>query len=247
MTKSYTDLFEQRGTAYERAMQRYPQARDEEFQQLINATPLCSGMRIADVPAGGGYLQRYLPTDTHWLGHEPCATFTHHETSTGGSVPLLPLPWPDESVDCAMSLAGVHHLFDKKPLFAEFARVLKPRARLVLSDVEENSAVARFLDEFVGAHNSTGHEGIYLNGDTQNEIAAAGFRIVTSETVKLRWRLPSKHELAAFCKQLFDLPHASDTQVIDAIEHYLGYEQLSDNSMGMNWQLTTITAEKIAP
>lgn len=244
MNKSYTEHFDERGTAYECAMQRYPHARDEEFQQLISAARLARGMNIADVPAGGGYLKRYLPEGTTWLGHEPCASFTNHATSNTTSVPLLPLPWPDNSIDCAMSLAGVHHLSDKSPLFQELKRVLKPNAQIVLSDVAENSRVACFLDEFVGAHNSTGHEGIYLNANTANDIAAAGFQIMKVAEVNLAWRLPSKNDAADFCTQLFDLRGITKKEVIEAIEHYLGFQNLSNNCIGVNWQLTTITAQK---
>lgn len=244
MTKSYTEHFEERGTAYECAMRQFPHARDEEFQQLIHAAQLKSGMRVADVPAGGGYLKRYLPNDTHWLGHEPCESFTNHATSNGGSAPLLPLPWLDASIDCAMSLAGVHHLLDKKPLFKEFARILKPKGKLIISDVEENSPVALFLDQFVGAYNSTGHEGIYLNKQTTEEIAEQDFEIIKTERVNLVWRLPTKQDLVVFCKQLFDLKNANEEQVAQAIEDYLGFESLADNQIGMNWQLTTITAQR---
>lgn len=244
MNKSYTEHFDQRGSAYERAMRRYPQARDEEFQQLISAAKLTAGMQIADVPAGGGYLKRYLPDNTTWLGHEPCASFTNHTTSNNASVPLLPLPWPESSIDCVMSLAGVHHLKDKSSLFQEIKRVLKPNAQLVLSDVAENTQVARFLDQFVGAHNSTGHEGIYLNDNTEKEIASLGFQITKVAQVNLNWRLPSKRAAADFCTQLFDLKDVTSEEVIEALEDYLGFRIIQNNWIGVNWQLTTITAHK---
>lgn len=243
MTKSYTEHFDERGSAYENAMQRYPHARDDEFLQLIRAAALSHGMTVADVPAGGGYLQRYLPNGTRWLGHEPCASFTNHGSAANDSVPLLPLPWQDATIDCAMSLAGVHHLADKRPLFQELARVLKPQGRLVLSDVAESSAVARFLDEFVGAHNSTGHEGIYLNNTTTHDLSSAGFTVANVEHVDIIWRLASEDELAQFCKQLFDLRDVTDAQVAQAIHDYLGFEQMADQTVGMKWQLTTITAD----
>ena len=78
-------------------MQCCPDARQQEFAQAVDAARLTSGMVVADVPAGGGYLQRYLPSGCHWLGHEPCASFTNHGTLTGDARPLLPLPWSDAS------------------------------------------------------------------------------------------------------------------------------------------------------
>ncbi|WP_198678735.1 class I SAM-dependent methyltransferase [Pseudidiomarina insulisalsae] len=242
MARSYTEHFETRGTAYERAMTRFPKARDEEFAQLVQAAAIVGAMRVADIPAGGGYLARHLPPDCEWLGHEPCASFTNHGNNAATSVPLLPLPWADNSIDCAVSLAGVHHLDDKRPLFAEIARVLKPGGRLVLSDVQQDSPVAKFLDEFVGAHNSTGHEGIYLNDDTPHLLTAAGFRVEQVAQQQFFWRLATREQLGDFCWQLFDLQSASPAQTVAAIDDYLGFTHFADGTVGMHWQLTTITA-----
>ncbi len=139
-------------------MRRYPQARLAEFRQILEPLTIKSGMHIGDVPAGGGYLHAHLPPGAIWEGHEPCASFTNHgAVSTIENHPLLPLPWPDHALDAVVSLAGIHHLEDKTGLFAEVGRVLKPAGIFVLSDVAEGTSIARFLDGFVGDHNSTGH------------------------------------------------------------------------------------------
>lgn len=56
--KTYDELFETRGSAYDRAMRRYPRARDQEFRQVVERALLGEGMLVADVPAGGGRLRR---------------------------------------------------------------------------------------------------------------------------------------------------------------------------------------------
>lgn len=244
MAKSYQEHFNQRGSAYEQAMRRFPLARAAEFQQVIDAALLKPNMSVADVPAGGGYLRQFLPEHCTWHGHEPCASFRHHSVNGTIGQPLLPLPWPENSLDAAISLAGVHHLQDKRPLFRELHRILKPQARFVLSDVEEHSSVARFLDEYIGAHNSTGHEGIYLNGATLNQLEECGFAIELHQHNRFHWQFETTDDMAAFSQQLFDVRSASCAALKQAIRDYLGITQINDQCVGMRWSLTTITATK---
>ena len=241
MSLSYEALFSQRGSVYDRAMRRFPLARAQEFQQLVQAVPLQPGMLVADVPAGGGYLRQYLPQNCRWQGHEPCAAFQGgHGTRAASS--LLPLPWADAAVDVVMSLAGIHHLDDKTPLFAEWLRVVKPRGRLVVSDVAAQSDVARFLDDFVGRHNSTGHQGAFLGRNTVDTLRALGWLVDHHAIVNFDWVFPDRQAMAAFCHELFDLQNVSLEQTEAAIESRLGVSTLANGDVGMRWSLMTIVA-----
>lgn len=261
--QSYTDLFSSRGSAYDIAMRRYPDARAAEFQQAVAAGRIEPGMLVGDVPAGGGYLSRYLPEDCICLGHEPCSEFTsrapahsEHGDAAGGQgqetrvmlhagqeVSLLPLPWQEGVLDVLISLAGVHHLEDKCPLFAEMRRVTRPGGRLILSDVAEGSPTARFLDGFVGANNSTGHEGLFLNEETLEDLRRTGWRILEHETAQFHWRFANRQDMGDFCRSLFDIRSAGPEAVIAAIEEGPGTDMLPGGLVGMRWSLTTITAE----
>ena len=53
MSKSYQEHFDERGSAYDRAMRNFPAARELEFKQAIRAAEVVTGMTVADVPAGG--------------------------------------------------------------------------------------------------------------------------------------------------------------------------------------------------
>ena len=237
----YDEIFRERGSAYDRAMQAHSRARDEEFKQVIAAARLSSGMVVADVPAGGGYLKARLPPGCVWVGHEPCVSFTNHgEVSARTDVPLLPLPFADDSVDAAISLAGVHHIDDKRPLFAEMLRVVRPGGRFVVSDVAAGSDVARFLDGFVGAHNSTGHEGVYLGEDTLKDLKSTGWDVRSAAQVPYHWTFENRAAMADFCRGLFDICRASLGQVEEAIERGLGVDELGGGSVGMRWGLMTI-------
>lgn len=244
--KTYNELFALRGSAYDRAMQRYPDARAQEFAQAVARAAVEPGQVVADVPAGGGYLQRYLPEGSVCWGHEPCASFTQHGSgrAPGAQQALLPLPWDDSSVDVAISLAGVHHLADKGPLFAELHRVVKPGGRFVLSDVAAASPVARFLDGYVGDHNSTGHEGVFLDDHTLVQLRQSGWKVRAVEQVDLHWVFQDEGTMGAFCNELFDLRDASADDTGRAIRAGLGMTELGAQGVGMHWSLLTITAER---
>ncbi len=237
----YEGLFDQRGAAYDHAMERFPDARREEFAQAIARAALPAAAVVVDVPAGGGYLARYLPAGCTWRGHEPCESFGH-----GAGAPehrLLPLPWEHHSADAALSIAGLHHLDDKVPLFAELARVVKPGGRFVFADVHEGSAPARFLEGWVHRHNSTGHRGLYPGPHTLGELARAGWRVVSAERVAFHWRFANRAAMGEFCHALFDLRRATPAATAATIEAELGVDEFADG-VGMRWELFMVAAVK---
>lgn len=240
--KDYVDLFAERGAAYHRAMQCWPNARRQEFQQVIDAADLMPGMIVADVPAGGGYLKGFAPLFCTVLTHEPCRSFNQHQASASAS-DLLPLPWGDKSIDVAISLAGVHHTENKRPFFREIRRVVRSGGRFVLSDVAGGSNIASFLDGFVGANNSTGHEGAFLGQSTLTELEDSGWRILSSDVVKFHWVFDRIGDIGNFCCDLFDIRKASPAEVEGVLFSELGLDNLIDGNFGMRWSLMTIVCE----
>ncbi|MEN3951370.1 methyltransferase domain-containing protein [Iodidimonas sp. SYSU 1G8] len=238
---SYEDLFQLRGAPYDRAMSLFPDARREEFVNTIDRAALTPGQSVADVPAGGGYLARYLPDGVRWLGHEPCASFG----SGGEDRGLLPLPWAAGGVDAAISIAGVHHLADKRPLFAELARTVRAGGRFVLADVHEESDVSGFLDGWVDRHNSTGHEGVYLGDHTLDDLRETGWDIVSAERVPFHWRFENTVDMGEFCHRMFDLRTCRPDETARAIEADLGIDQFP-GQVGMRWELYMIVATPVA-
>jgi len=243
--ESYSELFERRGSAYDRAMRRFPRAREQEFAQVVVKADLRPNAVIGDVPAGGNYLRSYLPSNCVWLGHEPCATFTNHgDLASTTSTPLLPFPWQDLSIDTVISLAGVHHLSSKSEFFEEAYRVTKPGGRFVLSDALEGSAVAAFLDGYIGVHNSTGHEGAYLTPATIDELTGAGFTTPEMNIEHYHWIFDDVDDMGAFCHLLFDLCKSTPEMTKEAIINHLGLVHFESGQIGMNWSLATFVAYK---
>jgi len=54
---------------------------------------------------------------------------------------LEALPLPDESVDLVVCALALTHVDDLNPVMTEFARVVRPRGRVVLSDVHPTLAM----------------------------------------------------------------------------------------------------------
>lgn len=238
---NYERIFARRASRYDDAMRSWPEARRDDFLLPLQWTSLRSGERVIDVPAGGGYLRRYLPQGCDWFGHEPCASF--HKEGTVRDQSMLPLPFPDHFAHAAISIAGVHHLEDKRPLFGELARTLLPDGRLVLADVHADSAVARFLDDFVGRHNSTGHQGSYLDATTPTQLGMAGFTVLRAERLRYCWWFADAAEMTAFCRLLFDMEGIKDADVAEAIGQHLGTIE-RDGRIGMNWELHCLLATR---
>jgi SAM-dependent methyltransferase len=238
---NYEAIFRERGAAYAHAMANWPDARRDEFLLPVTRAGLQAGESVVDVPAGGGYLQRYLPAGVRWSGHEPCASF--FDPGAAGDQPLLPLPWADASADAALSIAGVHHLDDRVPLYRELHRVLRPGGRFVLADVHEESPVARFLDGFVGRYNSTGHRGDYLTTADLGRLESCGFAVQGAARVGYHWWFATRQDMGGFCRLLFDIRDVSVTAVADGIEELLGVTT-GPEGIGMQWDLYMITATK---
>ncbi len=250
--EDYASIFNARADAYHEAMRHWPEARDAEFTTLFKGMSLKTGMHIIDVPSGGGYLARYLPDDVslhHLETSELFARLFEEEAHSGSKHPLTlceleKLPEQDNSTDLACSLAGLHHIEDKTPLFRELFRVLKPGGWARIADAHLESATAAFLDGWMGNHNSMGHHGWYLNEGTLGTLREIGFTDVTAVNEEYHWVFSSEHEAAAYCKRLFGIDQASTEETEAAIRELLGFDTLENGLKGMRWSLYYVSARK---
>ncbi len=248
MFQTYEQIFSKRADAYQKAMELYPAAREREFRLTVERAGVKSGDVICDAPSGGAYLRGYLPEDIqHYLAVETAPDFTGHcpmgEHDRVILSPLDNIAIENDSVDVCINVAGSHHLQDKSKFFREVARILKPGGRFIIADAETGTRVDRFLNEFVHQHNSMGHEGIFLDGTTADEISACGLQIHSDEIIKIPWSFETRADMGIYCKLLFGIDLAEPESVARGIEDILGY-MAGPGKINLAWSLRFIVASK---
>lgn len=244
---NYKDIFNKRADSYHSAMQTWPKARDEEFYTLLSLAELQDHHSIVDMLSGGGYLSWYIPPESELYHLESSSVFADFGRS-GTPHPIVlvkegNLPFADNSVDRFLSMAAMHHLDDKTPIYREMARVLKPGGIAVVADAHTGGNVAGFLDGTVDKFNPMGHKGIYLSDNTADEINQYGLEIKSNEVINYYWQYPTTVEMTEYCRQMFGMAQASEQDIRKGIEHYLGFQE-EDGVIKMNWNLQFIKAEK---
>jgi SAM-dependent methyltransferase len=248
MFDAYRNIFNQRGAAYHAAMTRFPGARDEEFAHIIAMADLLDGQRVLDIPSGGGYLRRHIPQSIALTCVETSREFAAHCAEIPGVRSLLrelhDTQLPSAAFDRIICLAGLHHVREKERFFAECARVLKPDGLFCIADAAVDSRTARFLDEFVHAHHSMGHQGDYISGATRSQLHAVGFAEIAGDARSYHWRFASTEAMTTFCTLLFGMDRATPVEALEGISQYLGYEQTSGGVV-MNWELQFLACSKI--
>lgn len=242
-TDVYTESFVDRGSKYDQAMKQVPDSRREEFMAVVEEISGLEHGLVLDVPAGGAYLRKYLPARFDYQPYEPVGAFKG-STGVESKQGLLPFPQPSAIADIVVSVAGVHHFNDKKPLFTEMARVTKPGGKLILADVHHQSNTAQFLDGYIDANNSTGHSGFFLGENTLNELDECGWNVNSADRKYYYWIFASRQQLARYCHLLFDITHNDYHLTLEQIEQELGIDSLPDNRIGMCWDLFVINAQK---
>ena len=240
----YGEIFAARGSAYDDAMGRWPDARADEFAFAVSAAGIAGGDRVVDVPAGGGYLRDHLPVATTYLAVEPSAAFVAGCRRRG--VEVVESSLRAEAVgaataDVVVSVAGVHHEDDHVGLLRSWRRIARPGGTVALIDVAEGTAPAAFLDGFVGAHNGEGHRGRYLADGGEALAEEAGLTDARTIDGAYCWWAPDERSLAEFCAGLFGLRGVTPEQVIAAIDADLGIEQ-DHGRVGMRWGLRAVVA-----
>ena len=139
----YAEIFTHRGNAYHRAMQRFPDARNAEFETLFKRQPLRAGETVLDVPSGGGYLARTLPSGV---------TATELELTDGFAPGVRVVEtygeWDVGPFDHAVCLAGLHHIEHQDRFVSQLVRHTRSGGFVHIADVDRTQKIARYLDEF---------------------------------------------------------------------------------------------------
>lgn len=246
---NYQHIFDQRGKEYHDAMTLCADARRQEFELIVEQAQLKVGQLVCDMPAGGGYLQHYIPDiDIGLILIEPSKEFYDLIPKSNDCCAYLSeldkLPLDARSLDTITSLVGLHHADNKPEIFKEMHRILRQGGRLCIADVGEGSSAGDFLNIFVDQHSSSGHQGIFIDNEFRRQIVIAGFDIVFDETISYFWEFSSKEEMARYCILLFGIDLISVDDVLNGIHKHLGYEE-TDGRCYLNWGLNFLTCIKL--
>ncbi|MBF0623086.1 MAG: class I SAM-dependent methyltransferase [Magnetococcales bacterium] len=247
MRDSYQEIFNTRGQRYHRAMQRYPHARDAEFNTLLTLSKIPEHAILADIPAGGCYLNGYLSETVTVYSVETSRAFLSSCPKQRRNQPILTdslfnIPIRNGSIDRIFSLAGLHHITDREPVYKEMAQLLKPNGLLAIADVERGSGVARFLNGFVNQHNPMGHRGHFLDHTDTAQLNALGFIRQQNETKPCPWYFDNRAAMVNFCSDLFGLDTSLPMDsVLDALYETVGFDE-NHQGITLNWALWHMVA-----
>jgi SAM-dependent methyltransferase len=235
----YAQIFTHRGSDYAEAMRRLPEAREAEFTGLFRYGD-GSARIVADVPSGGGYLRPYLPASALLDEYDPTAQF--RQVGAG----ILPVDLQDPRLarsdyDLVVSLASIHHVLDKRRFFGALVDHCSSGARLVVADVAADSKVARFLDEFVGRYNGTGHRGWFLSPADPFDFGRGEPRVrrVEVDTLDVPWLFPGEEAMISYCRLLFGMREVASSELAAALRDHVGVES-EGGRVALQWQLTYI-------
>lgn len=217
MARTYEEIFTHRGALYDRAMRGSPEARQREFEFLFRSAPVFAGDTVVDIPAGGGYLQKFVPSGVTVSGLEISAGFQ-------GEPLVVPAfgDWNVGKFSRGVCLAAAHHIEDKPRFVRKLAEHVMPGGYVHLADVVAGSRESVFLDGFIGQYNETGHQGLYLQEDADTLARSAGLQLVRDEVLDTSWRFGSLGEAVAFATLLFGVKRCPQDSLMQMMTTLLG-------------------------
>lgn len=242
----YSSIFNGRAADYVRASTSAPTIREEEFAAYFDCLQLRPGERFLDAPCGSGQAHLWLPDQVEYLGLDPAPDFVGACVATGipavrGDMRATPLQ--SAFFDVVGSLTGVHHEAQRRTLYAEWWRVLKPGGRLVLIDVWEQSEVGRFLNGFVDTWNSQGHCGDFLSEADLQALESVGFSQLQLHQLRYAWNASSDVSMHRYMLDLFGLDKGPSSDIMCDAWRRLGWVA-EQATCRVPWGLAAIIARK---
>jgi ubiquinone/menaquinone biosynthesis C-methylase UbiE len=96
------------------------------------------------------------------------------------------LPFRSSSFDILVSCNAFHFFRDPEECLSEFARVLRPAGRLVITDWCDDFISCRVCDFFL-CYTNRAHYRMYGRSELERLIRSSGFQNVQAESYKINW------------------------------------------------------------
>ncbi len=237
--KYYAEIFATAGRSYDTAMTRNPNARDAEFKTAVRLLQLYPGFSLLDVPAGGGYLEQYLPSHCGYTALDFSAGFGHGNKV--GKCTEGELGTTSSRFDRVVCLASLHHIEDRQAFFAEIKRTLKPGGQVLIGDVLAGSREANFLNDFCDRWNSLGHAGDFITPTREEqELTEIGLDVSISQH-RYDWEFASDSDALDYVRLLFNLDKTPSDEALLGELRDMGLSN-REHGVGLPWSLTFLRA-----
>lgn len=236
----YRLIFQKRAADYHYAMQHYPNARFYEFNNLISETNFSTISNVLDVPSGGGYLKKHLPSHVNVTFGDFSEGFAKNDIQL---ITPEKLPFESASFEIVFSLSGMHHLADLPQFVRECLRVTKTGGSFVFADVKKGTNVDVFLNEFVNTYNSLGHKGDFLSESSFDSFSDIQSYINNCQYNEYPFLFDNFTDMITFFRLFFGLDKASDSIIQEGIHDILGIKTTS-KGIEVNWGLLLFHLKK---
>jgi ubiquinone/menaquinone biosynthesis C-methylase UbiE len=248
---NYTEIFEERGELYNKAHELYPEARLPERKTFLKWLNPQAGETILVAAAGGGFdavgIKEILhPNKAEIICVEPSLRFAQQIPRCFRilNAPLADIPIEDRSVDAVACLAALHHVEERKEVFDEWDRILKPGGRMILADVESGSLNGEFLNVCVNEFTPGGHEGKFLEiGELTEEFDARGYENLSERSEDVSWIFSGESAAADFAWHLFGMAKATKSEVEVCLSRRLSLIKIDDEVI-LPWSLRFFRGQK---
>ena len=227
---------------YKEADRLAPEARARERELLLDRMNLEWDHVVCDVPAWGGYLAQGIQRPSRVYCIEPTIEFLTDAPYHVIRAHPVKIPLDSGIADRVGSLVGLHHytLKTRRAVVQEMVRLLKPGGTLVIAEVLDDSAVARFLNGPVNTLSNRGHRGeFFKSGECTQLLTDCGLTDVTETFEDSFWSFDSTEQLAAYCYQLFGMVKAAPGVVWNAIQAHFSFSraEMSQGMVRLPWPL----------